>query len=296
MPSHSKQQRNFIFAKRGKYKTKANTPDKWRWIWEDAWKKIKEDDIDNQFNEYIELGKYKKIFKEEKLEEFFFTITNDKKFIDYIKNLQTKYNQYYKMIQLYPSFDKLEIHILLPDNRTKKLILNLKNNGNVHIDKNELGYEFKFDTLEMKYKDFLIKLTSVLDYCYNKVYNNTSNVLGFLKTRHQYESIKPYKKIYNEDVSIDLSPGDTFLYGKFKNKKGIVKSFKKNERGETIIITSTGAEIPLLKIRLVPKQEETFNKAFDNSNYFDDIEEKIDVDDIKGNNYWSYSTFKNGAI
>lgn len=42
MPSKSKKQRKFIFAKRNQYKTKANTPKKWQWIWNDEWEKIEE--------------------------------------------------------------------------------------------------------------------------------------------------------------------------------------------------------------------------------------------------------------
>lgn len=60
-----------------------------------------------------------------------------------------------------------------------------------------------------------------------------------------------YKKFFPENITIPLSPGDSFLYGKFKNQKGIVKSFDKNEKGEDIIITDTGKKIPLLKVRLI---------------------------------------------
>lgn len=43
MPSSSEQQRKFIFAKRGQYKSKENTPDKWKWIWGKEWETIKKE-------------------------------------------------------------------------------------------------------------------------------------------------------------------------------------------------------------------------------------------------------------
>lgn len=58
-------------------------------------------------------------------------------------------------------------------------------------------------------------------------------------------------KIYKEDLNIPLNPEDEILYGKFKNKKAIVKDFKKDDKGLPVAITDKG-EIPLLKIR-IPK-------------------------------------------
>lgn len=37
MPAKSQAQRGLIFGKRNKYKTKKNTPPKWKWIWDDEW-------------------------------------------------------------------------------------------------------------------------------------------------------------------------------------------------------------------------------------------------------------------
>jgi len=62
--------------------------------------------------------------------------------------------------------------------------------------------------------------------------------------------MKRYKPLF-ENITIPLKPGDEFLYGKWKNKKGVVAKFSKNEKGEDIIITDTGKEVPLLKIRLI---------------------------------------------
>lgn len=76
-----------------------------------------------------------------------------------------------------------------------------------------------------------------------------------------------YKKFFSENITIPLSPGDNFLFGKWKNKRAIVKSFGKNEKGEDIIITDTGKEIPLLKIRLINEKYKKFFEDFDNSQY-----------------------------
>lgn len=43
MPSSSESQRKFIFAKRGQYKTKANTPEKWKWVWGSEWETVKKE-------------------------------------------------------------------------------------------------------------------------------------------------------------------------------------------------------------------------------------------------------------
>ena len=50
----------------------------------------------------------------------------------------------------------------------------------------------------------------------------------------------------NEDITIPINVGDTVLGGKFKNKRIVVKSIEKNEKGD---ITINGK--PLLKFRLV---------------------------------------------
>lgn len=43
MPSSSEQQRKLVFAKRGQYKTKSDTPDKWKWVWNDDWLTVKQE-------------------------------------------------------------------------------------------------------------------------------------------------------------------------------------------------------------------------------------------------------------
>lgn len=43
MPSKSKQQLKLVYAMRTKYKTKADTPDRWKWVWEEGWGKLEKD-------------------------------------------------------------------------------------------------------------------------------------------------------------------------------------------------------------------------------------------------------------
>jgi len=43
MPSNSIKQRNYVFYLRGKYKNKSDTPEKYKWVWDDEWLKIKKE-------------------------------------------------------------------------------------------------------------------------------------------------------------------------------------------------------------------------------------------------------------
>jgi hypothetical protein len=61
--------------------------------------------------------------------------------------------------------------------------------------------------------------------------------------------MKRYKSLF-EDIKIPLEPGDEFLHGKFKNKTSIYKSHYTNDKGDLIIVTDTGKEIPAMKIRM----------------------------------------------
>ncbi len=63
-------------------------------------------------------------------------------------------------------------------------------------------------------------------------------------TQKKFESIR-------EDITIPINVGDTVLGGKFKNKRIVVKSIDKNEKGD---ITINGK--PLMKYRLSPELKE----------------------------------------
>jgi hypothetical protein len=63
--------------------------------------------------------------------------------------------------------------------------------------------------------------------------------------------MKRYKPYFNEDITIPLEKGQTFLYGKFKNKSAVYDSHYVNTKGDLVIKTDTGKEIPACKIRLI---------------------------------------------
>ncbi len=63
------------------------------------------------------------------------------------------------------------------------------------------------------------------------------------------------KKVYpkmkiSEVIKVPISIGDTVLGGKFKNKRIVVKSIGKNDKGDITINNK-----PLLKYRILPKEE-----------------------------------------
>ena len=74
-------------------------------------------------------------------------------------------------------------------------------------------------------------------------YKEVDPIMG---SPYGFESPVDVEDDLNEDINIPLNVGDTVLGGKFKNKRIVVKSISKNEKGE---ITINGK--PLLKYRLV---------------------------------------------
>lgn len=63
--------------------------------------------------------------------------------------------------------------------------------------------------------------------------------MKYIITESQY-------RILSEMIKLDIKVGDTILGGKFKNKKVIVKTIGKNEKGD---ITINGK--PLLRFRII---------------------------------------------
>lgn len=57
-------------------------------------------------------------------------------------------------------------------------------------------------------------------------------------------------KTFLEDIKVPIKIGDTVLGGKFKNKKIVVKSIDKNEKGDILINNR-----PLLKYRIITKDK-----------------------------------------
>jgi hypothetical protein len=64
-------------------------------------------------------------------------------------------------------------------------------------------------------------------------------VMKLIITESQYKTI-------NEMIKLDIKVGDTLMGGKFKNKKVVVKTIGKNEKGD---ITINGK--PLLRFRII---------------------------------------------
>ena len=72
---------------------------------------------------------------------------------------------------------------------------------------------------------------------------------------NRVNAIKLYQSIaksLNEDINVPINVGDTVLGGKFKNKRIVVKSIGKNEKGDITINNK-----PLMKFRILPKLDET---------------------------------------
>ena len=55
-----------------------------------------------------------------------------------------------------------------------------------------------------------------------------------------------------EDITVPINIGDTVLGGKFKNKRIVVKTISKNEKGD---ITINGK--PFMKFRIIPQVEDS---------------------------------------
>ena len=73
----------------------------------------------------------------------------------------------------------------------------------------------------------------------------------YLKKDDALILFKSIAKSLNENITIPIKVGDTVLGGKFKNKRIVVKSIGKNEKGDITINNK-----PLLKFRLLPKVDE----------------------------------------
>tara|TARA_R110000824_G_scaffold60451_3_gene161577 strand:- start:879 stop:1064 length:186 start_codon:yes stop_codon:yes gene_type:complete len=57
--------------------------------------------------------------------------------------------------------------------------------------------------------------------------------------------MKSFKEYLNEVIKVPIKVGDTVLGGKFKNKRIVVKSIGKNEKGDITI-----NDRPLMKYRI----------------------------------------------
>ena len=82
-----------------------------------------------------------------------------------------------------------------------------------------------------------------------------------LKKDEAIELYNSVAKSLGENITVPIKVGDTVLGGKFKNKRIVVKSIGKNEKGDITINNK-----PLLKFRLLPKTEdEQLDQAFNDA-------------------------------
>ena len=51
MPAETRKQQKYIYFLRGKYKTKSDTPEKFKWIWDEGYSQVKERYVPFNFNE-----------------------------------------------------------------------------------------------------------------------------------------------------------------------------------------------------------------------------------------------------
>jgi hypothetical protein len=96
--------------------------------------------------------------------------------------------------------------------------------------------------------------TSIIEYI-EKQYGNTisESVIDKYKTEIQRivkEEIvnvrTQLEESINEDITVPINIGDTVLMGKFKNKRVVIKSITKNEKGDYLINGK-----PAFKFRLI---------------------------------------------
>src|SRR6056300_1012527 len=96
-----------------------------------------------------------------------------------------------------------------------------------------------------------IKFSEKLAKSPGKIQKVAKKILPKLK-QAEAERVKKMRanntKKANEDITIPINVGDTVLGGKFKNKRIVVKSIGKNEKGDITINNK-----PLMKFRLLPK-------------------------------------------
>lgn len=91
------------------------------------------------------------------------------------------------------------------------------------------------------------------------------------------------KEYFKEKVTLPIEIGSTILFGKFKNKKAVVKSFGKDKNNQPVIISDTGKEIPLLKIRIPSLMPETYQRLFKESYDYHCLLLPITSDYVKSN-------------
>jgi len=86
MPAKSKVQQRLIFSKRSQYKTKKDTPEKWKWIWDKGWEKVSNDVPNKVKNEIKEM--IKKVINEIRIGSI------EHNYVDLIKIFILRFSRY----------------------------------------------------------------------------------------------------------------------------------------------------------------------------------------------------------
>ena len=163
-------------------------------------------------------------------------------------------------------------------NRLLQSTLNSLLNDEEYFDSYELDILNTIDRVEISHITTGIGVTVWLN-----IYSKINENFDFLTSELQYKMKNhvPNIRIFtnevitdedyiNEMIKLDIKVGDTLMGGKFKNKKVVVKTIGKNDKGD---ITINGK--PLLRFRILKEDDSTNRmiKLFKNwlySNY-DDI-------------------------
>ena len=99
--------------------------------------------------------------------------------------------------------------------------------------------------------------TSIIEYIEKQCGNTISEaVINKYKTdiqriiKEEIVNVRVHlEQSLNEDISVPINIGDTVLMGKFKNKRVVVKSITKNEKGDYLINGK-----PAFKFRLIKEK------------------------------------------
>ena len=153
-------------------------------------------------------------------------------------------------------------------NSLEKLIQSTFNsflNDEEYFDSYELDILNSIDRVEISHITTGIGITVWLD-----IYSKINENFDFLTSELQYKlkNLIPNIKIFtndvitpddedfiNEMIKLDIKVGDTLMGGKFKNKKVVVKTIGKNDKGD---ITINGK--PLLRFRILKEDTSESDK------------------------------------
>jgi hypothetical protein len=142
----------------------------------------------------------------------------------------------------------------------------------------EIQYDNKEYTiyLDVYMKDGWNSFESDNDDLFDALGDDLSKFLGdevFIATNQTID----YKEGITEMIKLDIKVGDTIMGGKFKNKKVVVKTIGKNEKGD---VTINGK--PLLRFRILKEddRQNKFQKLIDGS--LSILKEKCDDQEERG--------------